>query len=68
MQPDGGARGGVDVDAEYATVKAIVSEQLEMLTAGIEAIIEDQVTHRFEAAQLPTWNFLSRSRGGLRIG
>jgi glycerol-3-phosphate O-acyltransferase 3/4 len=51
-------------------MKVLVNDTLEFLTAGIESIIEDDVTHRFEAAQLPTWNFLSRNKlqGGLRVG
>lgn len=56
-------------DAEYHTVKVLVNDTLEFLSAGIEAIIEDEVTRRFEAAQLLTWNFLSRNRAhSLRIG
>uniref|UniRef100_A0A914KXJ9 Phospholipid/glycerol acyltransferase domain-containing protein n=1 Tax=Meloidogyne incognita TaxID=6306 RepID=A0A914KXJ9_MELIC len=54
-------------DAEYATIKVLAADTLAFITSGIEAIIEDDVTQRFEAAQLPTWNFLSRSRGGLRV-
>ncbi|KAJ1355424.1 Glycerol-3-phosphate acyltransferase 3-like, variant 2 [Parelaphostrongylus tenuis] len=32
------------------------------ITAGIEAIIEDQVTSRFRAEQLSSWNLLTRTR------
>ena len=28
----------------------------------MEAVIEDQVTNRFSAAQLPSWNLLSRTK------
>ncbi|KAI6179811.1 Phospholipid/glycerol acyltransferase domain-containing protein [Aphelenchoides besseyi] len=35
---------------------------LEFLSAGVEAIIEDKVTERFQAATLGNWNLLTRSR------
>lgn len=37
------------------------------ISAGIEAIIEDEVTTRFKTAQLSSWNFLSRSRPAFTI-
>ncbi|XP_047128511.1 glycerol-3-phosphate acyltransferase 3 isoform X1 [Hydra vulgaris] len=33
----------------------------EFLKSGIEHIIEDEVTKRFDAAELPSWNLLSRT-------
>uniref|UniRef100_A0A915ENF8 Phospholipid/glycerol acyltransferase domain-containing protein n=1 Tax=Ditylenchus dipsaci TaxID=166011 RepID=A0A915ENF8_9BILA len=48
--------------SEHQTVKVIVNDTWEFLNAGIEAIIEDEVTTRFETAQLASWNFLLRSR------
>lgn len=40
-----------------ALCKAVI-----ILKAGIEAIIEDEVTRRFNAEQLATWNMLTRTR------
>jgi glycerol-3-phosphate O-acyltransferase 3/4 len=51
-----------DTDQRHDTVKVIVNDSLEFLTAGIETIIEDEVTNRFKAAHIQAWNFLSRSR------
>ncbi|KAL6734141.1 hypothetical protein Aduo_004712 [Ancylostoma duodenale] len=44
------------------TVSVVVDDSLDFITAGIEAIIEDQVTSRFSAEQLPSWNLLTRTR------
>ncbi|XP_069674041.1 glycerol-3-phosphate acyltransferase 3 isoform X2 [Periplaneta americana] len=38
-----------------------LSDCLEYVKAGVEAIIEDQVTHRFEAEELKSWNLLTRT-------
>ncbi|KAI6201954.1 Phospholipid glycerol acyltransferase domain containing protein [Aphelenchoides besseyi] len=43
-------------------VREIVEYTLEFLSAGVEAIIEDKVTERFQAATLGNWNLLTRSR------
>ncbi|KAI6203959.1 Phospholipid/glycerol acyltransferase domain-containing protein [Aphelenchoides besseyi] len=43
-------------------VREIVEDTLEFLSAGVEAIIEDKVTERFQAATLGNWNLLTRSR------
>uniref|UniRef100_A0AC34FCD9 Phospholipid/glycerol acyltransferase domain-containing protein n=1 Tax=Panagrolaimus sp. ES5 TaxID=591445 RepID=A0AC34FCD9_9BILA len=45
-----------------STVKVIVNDTLEFVTAGVECIIEDRVTNRFTAAQLASWNFLTRNK------
>jgi len=45
-----------------STVKIIVNDMIEFLTAGVESIIEDRVTNRFKAAELASWNFLSRNK------
>ncbi|XP_073813533.1 glycerol-3-phosphate acyltransferase 4 isoform X1 [Musca autumnalis] len=36
-------------------------ECLDYIKAGVEAIIEDEVTSRFEAEQLKSWNLLTRT-------
>ncbi|KAF1615243.1 UNVERIFIED_CONTAM: Glycerol-3-phosphate acyltransferase 4, partial [Eudyptes robustus] len=46
------------------TVSTIVNDSMEIMLAGVESIIEDEVTSRFKAAALPSWNLLSRSRTG----
>uniref|UniRef100_A0A915DSP1 Phospholipid/glycerol acyltransferase domain-containing protein n=1 Tax=Ditylenchus dipsaci TaxID=166011 RepID=A0A915DSP1_9BILA len=38
-----------------------VNDSLYFLKAGMEAIIEDEVTTRFEAEQLASWNMLTRT-------
>ncbi|VDD94046.1 unnamed protein product [Enterobius vermicularis] len=41
---------------------ATIRDSTEFVKAGIEAIIEDEVTRRFNAEQLATWNMLTRTR------
>ncbi|KAK0397705.1 hypothetical protein QR680_002229 [Steinernema hermaphroditum] len=48
-------------DKKPTTVKVIVDDTLELITAGVESIIEDQVTSRFKAEQLVSWNLLTRT-------
>lgn len=43
-------------------VREIVRDMLEFVGAGIESIVEDEVTSRFKAAQLSNWNLLARNR------
>ncbi|KAJ9579576.1 hypothetical protein L9F63_004761, partial [Diploptera punctata] len=38
-----------------------LSDCLDFVKAGVEAIIEDQVTQRFEAEELKSWNLLTRT-------
>uniref|UniRef100_A0AC34RB11 Phospholipid/glycerol acyltransferase domain-containing protein n=1 Tax=Panagrolaimus sp. JU765 TaxID=591449 RepID=A0AC34RB11_9BILA len=45
-----------------STVKILVNDTLEFVTAGVESIIEDRVTNRFKAAEITSWNFLSRNK------
>ncbi|VDN58699.1 unnamed protein product [Dracunculus medinensis] len=40
---------------------ATVDDSLEFVKHGIEVIIQDDVTNRFEAEQLATWNMLTRT-------
>ncbi|CAI4229393.1 unnamed protein product [Auanema sp. JU1783] len=40
---------------------AVVRDSIDFVKAGIEAVIEDEVTSRFEAEQLVTWNMLTRT-------
>jgi glycerol-3-phosphate O-acyltransferase 3/4 len=44
------------------TIDVLINDSLEFVSAGIESIIEDEVTSRFNAAQLASWNLLSRNR------
>ncbi|VDM61934.1 unnamed protein product, partial [Angiostrongylus costaricensis] len=44
------------------TVSVVVDDSIDFIAAGIEAIIEDQVTSRFRAEQLSSWNLLTRTR------
>lgn len=37
---------------------------IDYIRSGIEAIIEDQVTSRFEAEELKNWNLLIRTQSG----
>lgn len=41
---------------------ATIRDSTDFLMAGIEAIIEDEVTRRFKAEHLATWNMLTRTR------
>lgn len=36
-------------------------DAIDFLKAGVEAIIEDEVTQRFDAEELPSWNLLTRT-------
>lgn len=40
------------------------SDCFDMVTSGIQAIVQDQVTHRFEAEELHSWNLLTRTNHG----
>uniref|UniRef100_A0AC35TXF0 PlsC domain-containing protein n=1 Tax=Rhabditophanes sp. KR3021 TaxID=114890 RepID=A0AC35TXF0_9BILA len=40
---------------------AAITDSLDFMKAGIEAIIEDEVTSRFEAEHLVCWNMLTRT-------
>ncbi|KAM3727000.1 Glycerol-3-phosphate acyltransferase [Dirofilaria immitis] len=39
----------------------VVRDSMHLVKAGIEAVIQDDVTSRFEAEQLVSWNMLSRT-------
>uniref|UniRef100_A0A7I5EEW6 PlsC domain-containing protein n=1 Tax=Haemonchus contortus TaxID=6289 RepID=A0A7I5EEW6_HAECO len=49
-------------ECRQTTVSVVVDDSIDFIAAGIEAIIEDQVTSRFRAEQLPSWNLLTRTR------
>ncbi|KAK6059637.1 Acyltransferase [Cooperia oncophora] len=49
-------------ECRKTTVSVVVDDSIDFIAAGIEAIIEDQVTSRFRAEQLPSWNLLTRTR------
>lgn len=38
-----------------------LDDAMEFVKAGVEAIIEDEVTQRFSAEELPSWNLLTRT-------
>ncbi|CAI5456058.1 unnamed protein product [Caenorhabditis angaria] len=40
---------------------AAIRDSVDFVKAGLEAIIEDEVTSRFEAEQLMSWNMLTRT-------
>uniref|UniRef100_A0A0N4ZC46 PlsC domain-containing protein n=1 Tax=Parastrongyloides trichosuri TaxID=131310 RepID=A0A0N4ZC46_PARTI len=44
------------------TSRTIISDSLEFITAGFESIIDDDVTSRFKAETLVSWNLLSRTK------
>ncbi|KRY39457.1 Glycerol-3-phosphate acyltransferase 3 [Trichinella spiralis] len=48
-------------------VTTVVQDALDFTKAGIEAIIEDDVTSRFSAAELTSWNLLTRSSYGYHL-
>uniref|UniRef100_A0AC35U5F2 PlsC domain-containing protein n=1 Tax=Rhabditophanes sp. KR3021 TaxID=114890 RepID=A0AC35U5F2_9BILA len=43
---------------------AAITDSIDFMKAGIEAIIEDEVTSRFEAEHLVCWNMLTRTSLG----
>ncbi|KHJ92749.1 Acyltransferase [Oesophagostomum dentatum] len=49
-------------DHKKTTVRTVVDDSIDFITAGMETIIEDQVTTRFRAEELPSWNLLTRTR------
>ncbi|KAK0396964.1 hypothetical protein QR680_001925 [Steinernema hermaphroditum] len=55
----------VDADAPETVVNsrgwAVIKDSMDFVKAGMEAIIEDEVTSRFEAEQLASWNMLTRN-------
>lgn len=53
---------GQDVLKKKSTVSVLVDDTLDFISAGIESIIEDNVTSRFAAEQLVSWNLLSRTK------
>ncbi|CAL8098838.1 unnamed protein product [Orchesella dallaii] len=40
------------------------TDSFDMITSGIQSIVQDQVTHRFEAEELHSWNLLTRTNHG----
>ncbi|KAE9412944.1 hypothetical protein Angca_007036 [Angiostrongylus cantonensis] len=40
---------------------AAIRDSIDFIKAGIESVIEDEVTNRFEAEQLVSWNMLTRT-------
>lgn len=48
-------------DEELREVWTVINDSLDFMKASMEAIIEDEVTSRFMAEELPSWNLLTRS-------
>uniref|UniRef100_A0A0N5A3A8 PlsC domain-containing protein n=1 Tax=Parastrongyloides trichosuri TaxID=131310 RepID=A0A0N5A3A8_PARTI len=46
---------------------AAIKDSLDFMKAGIEAVIEDEVTSRFEAEHLVCWNMLTRTSRGFNF-
>ncbi|XP_014271501.1 glycerol-3-phosphate acyltransferase 3 [Halyomorpha halys] len=55
--------GGLPRRPSFETLKKgfHLSDCLDYIKTGVEAIIEDQVTSRFEAEELKSWNLLTRT-------
>jgi glycerol-3-phosphate O-acyltransferase 3/4 len=53
--------------AANTVTDVIVNNSIEFMAAGIEAIVEDDVTSRFSSAQLVSWNLLTRSKTYIHI-
>jgi glycerol-3-phosphate O-acyltransferase 3/4 len=49
------------VQNDGKTIDFKLSNCLDYVKAGMEAIIEDEVTSRFEAEELKNWNLLTRT-------
>ncbi|KFM59943.1 Glycerol-3-phosphate acyltransferase 4, partial [Stegodyphus mimosarum] len=54
---------GIKRNRSYNTLKQEFDlfDVAEFIKAGVEAIIEDEVTKRFSAEELPSWNLLTRT-------
>ncbi|KHJ44752.1 hypothetical protein D918_04987 [Trichuris suis] len=48
-------------------VHIFFEDSLDFIKAGMEAVIEDEVTSRFSSAELTTWNLLTRSSYGYQF-
>ena len=59
-------QGGQTVTKEEK-VWAIVNDSLDFIKSGMETIIEDEVTSRFSAEELASWNMLSRTSVGIQF-
>ncbi|KAK7872497.1 hypothetical protein R5R35_014288 [Gryllus longicercus] len=60
---NGAAKEGLPRSRSFETLKREfeLADCLEFVKAGVEAIIEDEVTLRFEAEELKSWNLLTRT-------
>ncbi|MFH4983322.1 hypothetical protein AB6A40_010031 [Gnathostoma spinigerum] len=55
-----------DSGEKHETIAVIVDDTFDFIMAGIESIIEDQVTSRFKAEELASWNLLTRTSIGFQ--
>ncbi|VDD90216.1 unnamed protein product [Enterobius vermicularis] len=51
---------------QITLLKSLEANLFLFFQAGVESIIEDQVTSRFKAEQLPSWNLLTRTCFGFQ--
>uniref|UniRef100_A0A914YVN7 Phospholipid/glycerol acyltransferase domain-containing protein n=1 Tax=Panagrolaimus superbus TaxID=310955 RepID=A0A914YVN7_9BILA len=51
----------IEVDILNSRARAVLEDALYFMKSGLEAIVEDGVTCRFEAEQLASWNMLTRT-------
>ncbi|VDP06239.1 unnamed protein product [Soboliphyme baturini] len=51
-------------EPQGSPVFTVVDDSLDLVKAGMEAVIEDEVTSRFSTEQLTSWNLLTRSSYG----
>ncbi|KAK6621498.1 hypothetical protein RUM44_001305 [Polyplax serrata] len=59
--PNGDAENPNSAESQPPKREFELSDCLDYIRTGVEAIIEDQVTSRFEAEELKSWNLLTRT-------
>ena len=59
--------GGKKVSAATFQKEFVLSDVLEYVKTGVASIIEDEVTQRFEAEELKSWNLLTRTNHKFRF-
>lgn len=59
--PNGDAGNPNSAESQPPKREFELSDCLDYIRTGVEAIIEDQVTSRFEAEELKSWNLLTRT-------
>lgn len=68
VEPVQSAEEGDESENNEVIIKKVldfkIEDCLEYIKSGIEAVIEDDVTSRFEAEELASWNLLTRTNRG----